>query len=134
MALPCFEMLLNRVLSLSTYEIILSYFSTQSFTAFFIEFIGVTLVNKIIQVAGAQCYNIICTRYCVSTTPSQSPSITIYPPYPLLLPPTHPLLGNHHTLVHVCEMFVFSFLLNRSTPHLALQPPPQLLSACFLRV
>ena len=38
---------------------------------FFIEFIGVTLVNKIIQVSGAQFHNASCVQCIVFNPPSQ---------------------------------------------------------------
>ena len=49
----------------------------------FIEFIGVTLVNKITQVSGAQFYN-TSPVHCIVCLPPQvkSRSITIYPPIP----------------------------------------------------
>ena len=108
MALPCFEMLLNRVLSLSSYEIILSYFSTQSFTAFFIEFIGVTLVNKIIQVSGSEFYNTTSVCLLCSLPQVKSPSITIYLPP---IPSSTPLLTPQQslTVVHVHKFFLFFF-------------------------
>ena len=50
---------------------------------FLIEFIGVTLVNKIIQVPGV--HSIIHHVYIIWCSPLQvkSPSITIYPPFTL---------------------------------------------------
>ncbi|KAF6125190.1 hypothetical protein HJG60_009715 [Phyllostomus discolor] len=47
----------------------------------FIEFIGVTLVNKMIQVSGAQ-FHSTSSVHCVVCSPPQvrSPSITIHPP------------------------------------------------------
>ena len=59
----------------------------------FIEFIGVTLVNKIIQVSGVQFYN-TSSVHCIMCSPPQvtSPSNTIYLSYTLLhLPPPPPL-------------------------------------------
>ena len=51
----------------------------------FIEFIGVTLVNKIIQVSGAQFYNTSSVHCIVCSSPQvKSPSFNIYPSYTLL--------------------------------------------------
>ena len=61
-----------------------------NFLSFFIEFIGATLVNKIIQVSGAQFYN-TSSVHCVVCSPPKVKSLssTIHPPYSLLylLPP-----------------------------------------------
>ena len=67
----------------------------------FIDCIGVTLVNEIIQVSGAQFCNTL-SVHCVVCSPPQvrSPSVTIYSPSPPLPPPS-PLPGNHHTVVCV---------------------------------
>ena len=48
---------------------------------FFIEFTGVTLINKIIQVLGVQFYS-TSSVHCIVCSPPQvkSPSTTIYPP------------------------------------------------------
>ena len=53
------------------------------FKFIFIEFIGVTLVNKILQVSGVQFYN-TSPVYCTVCSPPhlKSASITIYPPLP----------------------------------------------------
>ena len=49
----------------------------------FIKFIGMTLVSKIMQVSGAE-FHSTSSIYCIVCSPPQinSPSITIYPPYP----------------------------------------------------
>ena len=70
---------------------------------FSVAFIGVTLVNKTIQVSGVQFY-VICTLYYVLTTPSQVPFHHHLSPHTLffllsLLFPT----SNHHTVV--CKVF-----------------------------
>ena len=66
---------------------------------FFFFSIGVTLVNKIVQVSGAQLHN-TSPVYCIVCSPPKvkSSSITIYSPlYPHLpLPPSFPS-GNQHT-------------------------------------
>ena len=51
----------------------------------FTEFIGVTLVNKIIQVAGTQFHN-TSSVHCIVCSPPQVKclAIIIYPPYTLL--------------------------------------------------
>ena len=50
----------------------------------FIEFIGLTLVNKIIEISGVQFYN-TSSVHCTAYSPLQvkSPSITIYPSFTL---------------------------------------------------
>lgn len=61
-----------------------------TFKCFFllIGFIGVILLNKIMQVFRSTISpHIICILYSVFTTPSQSPSITIYSPHSLLYVP-----------------------------------------------
>ena len=77
-----------------------------------------TLVNKIIQLSGAQFYN-LSGVHCIVCSPPQvkSLSTTIYPLFTLLQlrPPTS--RSNHHTVVCVHEFF--SFLLFSSIP-----PPP----------
>ena len=64
----------------------------------FIEFIGVILVNKIIQVSGAQFHNTSSVP-CIVCSPPQltSPSITFYPHYTLFhhLPPPFPSNPTH---------------------------------------
>ena len=73
---------------------------------FLIEFMGVTLVNKIRQLSGAHFHN-TSSVHCIVCSPPQvkSPTITIYPPHTLLhLPST---LGNHHTAVRVHEFLFF---------------------------
>ena len=63
------------------------------FYDFLIEFIGVTLVNKIIQVSEAQVYN-TSSVHCTVCSPPQvkSPFITIYLPIPSSTTPTPPSL------------------------------------------
>ena len=57
-----------------------------------LEFIGVTLVSKIIQVSGVRFYH-TSSVYCTVCSPPQvkSPSITIHPHFALYLHP-HPAL------------------------------------------
>lgn len=68
-------------------KIIISFYLTDCFLGggfFFIEFIGVRLVNKMIQVSGEQFYYtssdccIVCLQPKVKST-----SITVYPPFTL---------------------------------------------------
>ena len=95
------------------------------FIFLFIEFIGVTPVTKIMHVSGAQFDNI--SVHCVvCPTPSQVSIqhhlfIHVYPPPP---PPTPTLPSNHHTVVCVCEIFLFlSFFCSIPLP----SPPEQAL-------
>ena len=79
---------------------------------FKIDFIGVTLVNKIIYVPGVQFHNTP-SVYCIVCSPPQvkSPATTIYAPFAVFypLPPPFPS-GNHHVVVFVFElMFCFLF-------------------------
>ena len=50
----------------------------------FIEFIRMTMFNKIIQISGAQFHSPSSVVHCIVCSPPQvkSPSITIYPPHP----------------------------------------------------
>lgn len=58
---------------------------------FVIEFMGVTLLNKIMWVSGVQVYNTSSVCGIVGSPPHvQSPSLTIHPPYPL--PPPRPVV------------------------------------------
>ena len=86
----------------------------------FIEFIGVTLGNKIIQVSGSRFYNTPSVHcMCVHHLKSHP-----YPPpfIPLYLPlPPH---GNHHTVVSVHEFFLFKFVFYSIPPPSPHQPPP----------
>ena len=106
-----------------------STFLTHLFLFFFlIEFIGVILVNKLIQVSGAQFYN-TASEHCVVCSPLppaqvKSQPITIYLSSTFLY--LRPHLGDHHTVVHVHEFFPFSLLLNPSTPYT--QPHPTAVS------
>ena len=82
--------------------IILDEIMDHSFFFLFIEFVQVTLVNKTIQVAGAQFYNIPSVHYIVCLPPLvKFLSITIYPS----THPMPPILGNHHTVVCVHDFF-----------------------------
>ena len=81
---------------------------------FFIEFIGVTLVNKIIQVLGVQFYSTSPVYYIVFTTQSQVPfhhhlssSSSSHPCFPS---------GNRHTVV-VCVslLSIYLFIFHNST-------------------
>ena len=90
----------------------------------FIEFTGVTLVKKIIQVSGAQSHN-TSRAHCIVCSPPQVKflSVTIYLPYTLLRSPPLPIpSGGHHTVVSVHEFFLsfFLFLPSPSTPSLNL--------------
>ena len=103
-------------------------FLLHSIYFFLIEFIGVTLVNKIIQVSGAWFYNTSSVHWLVCS-PSQVRSlpITIYPPCVLLyllsppspqqfklekshpfLPPPPPASGNHQSVLCVYELVLFN--------------------------
>ena len=85
----------------------------------FIEFIGVTLVNTIIQVSAAQFYSTSSVHCTVcSSPPVKSPSITIYPPSPLPLAII--------TLLSMSMSFFsfFSFLFNPSSPPNSPSLPP----------
>ena len=103
--------------------IILDEIMDHSFFFLFIEFVQVTLVNKTIQVAGAQFYNIPSVHYIVCLPPLvKFLSITIYPS----THPMPPILGNHHTVVWVHDIF---------SQFLHLPPHPQIsqqLSTCSL--
>ena len=84
----------------------------------FIKFIGVTLVNKIIQVSGAQFHNTSFVHWTVCSPPQvKSPSITIYPPYILFYLPLPHLPLAITVLVSVSISSSFSFLLNPSIPN-----------------
>ena len=95
----------------------------------FIEFIGVTLVNKIIQVSGAQFYNISFVQSTVCSPPQvKSPSITIHLPHPLLYYPHFSPQKSPHCCTCPWPFSLFSFLLNPfipsspPTPHHSRQP------------
>ena len=97
---------------------------THLFLKYFIEFIGVTLVNTIMQVSGVQFYN-TSSVYCTVCSPPQVKlsSIVIFPPFTLVCLP-HPSgpSGHHHTLVCVYEVFIWPLLLylfppGPPTPH-----------------
>ena len=91
----------------------------------YIELIGVTLVNKIIQVSVVQFYN-TSSVHCIVCSPPQvkSPSTTS---------PTLPHPNNPHTVVHIHEFFPLFFLNPTTVPHPAPQTSSQWqLSACFL--
>ena len=89
---------------------------------FFIEFIGVTLVNEIIHVSGIQFYN-TSSVYCIvySSTKVKSPFVTIYPPFSSSTSLTHFPSSNHNTVVSVYEAFLFFFAQFPSP----FQPAPQ---------
>ena len=76
----------------------------------FIEFLGVTLVNK--YYSGFKCtilQHTICTLCCVFHPKSSLLPSPFIPPVP---PPTFPILlphGNHYIVVHVHEIFLFFF-------------------------
>ena len=95
----------------------------------FIEFVGVTLINKITQVSDAQFY----TAHPYTVSCAYHPKCSLcpspfMPPYLLPPPPLSPT-SSHHIIVCVQEFFLF--LLNPFTPQDP-QPPPQQLSACSL--
>ena len=82
-----------------------------AFTTYFL--IGVTLVNKIIQVSGAQFYNTSSVHCSVCSPPQvKSPSITIYPPYP---PPPLPPWQSWHCCPCPWVLSFFPFLFNPRT-------------------
>ena len=85
----------------------------------FTEFVGVTLVNKILQVSGAQFYN-TSSVYCTVCSPPQvrPPSTTTYPPIPSS---TSPDPGSHHCWLCPRVLSLRSFSLNPSI--LPLQHP-----------
>ena len=96
----------------------------------FIEFIGVTLVNKIIQVSDTQFYNTSSVHGIVCSPPQvKSPSITIYLLYTLFYLHLHLLSWQSP---HCCSsvLFLSLFFLVPPFPHPALCPLQ--LSACFL--
>ena len=77
---------------------------------FFIGFIGVTLVIKIIQASGVQFHNTPSVHLIVCSPPQgKSVSITIYPPVPSSASPIPPGSDHRHTVVHVHEFFLFKF-------------------------
>ena len=74
-----------------------------------------TLVNKIIQVSGAQFHNTSSVHYivCSPTQWSLLPS-----PFTFLIPSstsTHTLFPGNHPVVHIHTFFILSLLLNPST-------------------
>ena len=82
------------------------------FPFLFIEFIRVTLGNKITQVSGIQFYSawsVCCVVY--SQPQVKSPSITIYIPVPSFPSPSP---HNHHTVVYVHEFFLPFFFFDQS--------------------
>ena len=93
-----------------------SFFYTNSIYFFlFIECIGVTLVNKTIQVSGAQSQNTSSIR-CTGCSPPQVRSLSIniksvlieLCPLPPALPNPLPL-SQHHTILHVHEFSLSLF-------------------------
>ena len=76
---------------------------------FFIEFIGVSLVNTIIYISGVQLHETSSVYCMVCSAPQvKSPSITIYPPLPSSTSPTpFPLLIP--TLSSDSSIFFFFF-------------------------
>ena len=83
----------------------------------FIECIGMTLGNKIIQVSGAKFYPTSSVHHTVCSPPQvKSPSITLYPSIPSSTSPHLPPPSNHYTLVCVHEGFFYYFLFNPSSP------------------
>ena len=84
------------------------------------EFIGVTLVNKIIQVLGAQFYS-TSSVHCIVHFPPQVISVHHHlSPYSLVYLPLPLLHSNHHIVVCVYEYFLHFFYFAQS-----LQPPPR---------
>ena len=83
------------------------------FTFFlFIEFVRVTIVNKILQVSSAQFYNTSSVHSMVYSPPSvKSPSITIYPPFTLLHLPPLPSPGQSPHCC-LCNTGSFEYLLS----------------------
>ena len=78
-------------------------------------FIEVTLVNKIIEVSGAQFYGTspVCCTVC-SPPQVRSPSITIYLPITSPYPPT-PFSSGHHCTDYVSTSFLGRGLQSHST-------------------
>ena len=76
-----------------------------------IEFVGVTMVNKIIQVSGAQFYNSSSVP-CIVCLPPQvkSPSVTIYPLCTLIPLPSHSPLTVNQLWSITTNSFSFFFL------------------------
>ena len=88
----------------------------------FIEFVGVTFVNELLQVSRVHFCNTSSVYCVVFVTPSQVSSPSPLIPLYSLPPPRTPLSsGNHLTVVF--EYF-FSFLLNPFT--FSTQPPTPL--------
>ena len=104
---------------------------------FITGFIGVTLVNEIIQVSGVQFYN-ASSAYCIVCSPSKikSPSVTIYPAFTFFcLPyPRIPLVIT--ILLSVFDGFIYLFtLLNPITfVHPAPQPSSPLTAVSLFSV
>ena len=101
----------------------------------FIEFIGVTLVNKLIQVSSVQFSNTSFVYCIVCSSPKvKSPFLTIdHPPplYSLLLSRIPFLSGNRHAVVCVYEVgFLFFLIPSHISPPstLSLLSPVNLLS------
>ena len=82
--------------------------------SFYIKFIGMSLVNKIIQVSGVHFYD-TWSVYCFMCTPpkvkSSSIIIIYFGPLYTLLPPCTFSSGNHHTVVYVYEFLFCLFFL-----------------------
>ena len=112
---------------LATYQLLclLEYTLCLYLITFFIELIQVMLVNKIIQVSGAQCYkthhlyNVLCVHHPKSSLPP-SPFI---PLIPFSTFPHTPDPGNNQTVVCVYEFFLI-FILFCSIPPPSTQPSP----------
>ena len=74
----------------------------------FIEFIGVTLVNKIIQVSGVQFYNTL-SVYCIGHS---TPRSSLFPsPFTPTLPSTSPSPPFLLVIIILSSVFEFCFVL-----------------------
>ena len=92
-----------RLIHISIYQY---FFPFCLFLKVCIEFIGMTLVNKFIQVSGVQFYN-TSSVYCIVYSPPQvKSSIIIYPSLPSSTSPSSPFpYGSHCTVVCVYGVF-----------------------------
>ena len=77
-----------------------SVFNPHDHFLIFIDFIGVTLVKKIMQVSGAQFYNTSCV-HCIMCSPPQVRSLSALSPTASSTSPS-----NHRTMARVHEFFL----------------------------
>ena len=112
-SLPACSLYFNLIYGIFCYKMFIYHFP-------FIEFIEVTLVNKIIQVLGAQFYS-TSSVHCIVHFPPQVISVHHHlSPYSLVYLPLPLLRSNHHIVVCVYEYFLYFFYFAQS-----LQPPPR---------